>query len=440
MSSTFTRRDFMHASLTVGAAAALGPAASALGSVLPRASLSLMPRLGAGKRILILGGTGFLGPAVVEVAKARGHSLTLFNRGRTEKRIGFIDGVEHLYGNRDPKLPADETRDAAGNYINPSPMGLESLAAVIADGTTWDAVVDTSAYYPRMVRASTELLAPAAKQYILISSVSVYADNATPNQDESAALGTIADPTVETMGSQFENYGPLKALCEQAAEAAFPGRTANIRPGLIVGPGDPTDRFTYWPLRAQRGGEILAPGSPDDPVQLIDVRDLAEWIITLIETNTSGVFNAINPGPGDYSIGKTIDACRAAAKKLDPAHHSSLTWVAADFLEQQQVTPWGDMPLWIPPTGDSAGFHLRTNARAVATGLKFRPVEDTAAAILAWWPKEVERRIRVTEQMKQDARNAGQPEPQMADPKALRGGLSAERENLVLEAWKNRDA
>ena len=378
----------------------------------------------APKRILILGGTGFLGPAIVDAAKARGHSLTLFNRGRTEKRIGLIDGVEHLYGNRDPNLPADETKDEQGNYINPSPRGLEAL-----QGKTWDAVVDTSGQYRRIVKASAELLAPNVKQYVYVSSISAYASNARPNEDESGDTASVADPDVETMGAQFENYGGLKALCEQTIESILPGRTTVVRPGLIVGPGDPTDRFTYWPLRIAKGGEVLAPGKADDPVQLIDVRDLAEWIVLLIENNTTGIFNAINPGPNKLTMGEVLEACKKAAKS-----DATLTWASAEFLEQQQVSPWGDMPLWIPHEGDYAGFHLRSNAKAAAAGLKMRPVEDTVAAILNWWPKELERRVRVTAEMQ--SKHVGQPVPQMPDPRELRAGIKPDRETQVLKLWR----
>ena len=417
-----SRRDFLHTTIaTLGG----GAAALTLGARL-KAQQATPDSSGKGKRILILGGTGFLGPAIVEVAKTRGHALTLFNRGRTEKRIGIIEDVEKRYGNRDPKLPADEAKNEAGEYINPSPMGLESL-----NEGEWDAVIDTSGYYPRIVKASAELLAPRIKQYIFISSISAYAENDKPYTDETAPVATLTDPAVETMGAQFENYGGLKALCEQAAEAAMPGKTANIRPGLIVGPGDPTDRFTYWPVRMQQGGEVLAPGDPADPVQLIDVRDLAEWIVLMVENNTVGLFNAINPAPGRLGIGQTLEACRQAAKS-----DAKLTWVPFEFLRKHEVTPWGDMPLWLPPKGETSGSHLRSNERAVKTGLKFRPVEDTAAGILAWWPKEIARRQRVTEQMKEEARKAGKEEPKVADPTKIRYGISPEREAEVLKAWR----
>ncbi|HLL22661.1 MAG TPA: NAD-dependent epimerase/dehydratase family protein, partial [Kofleriaceae bacterium] len=236
------------------------------------------------KRILILGGTGFLGPKTIDAAISRGHTITIFNRGKREKLLPLQHQVEHLYGNRDPKLPADEE---APN----SPKGLEQLA-----GRTWDIVIDNSGYFPRMVEASAQLLAKSASRYIFISSISAYDENPATGGDETTRLATLKDPTVEEMGKEFENYGGLKVLCEQAAEAAFPGRTAIVRPGYIVGPGDPTDRFTYWPVRIAAGGEVLAPGSPDDPLQWIDVRDLAEWLVELAENETVGTFNAVGPG------------------------------------------------------------------------------------------------------------------------------------------------
>ncbi|HWR52002.1 MAG TPA: NAD-dependent epimerase/dehydratase family protein, partial [Bryobacteraceae bacterium] len=223
----------------------------------------------AKKRILILGGTGFLGPATVEAAQKRGHELTLFNRGKT--RPGLFPNIEKLQGDRDPNK---------GD-------GIKALA-----GRKWDVVIDNSAYYPRHVAASARLLAPNVKQYILISTLSVYKNNSIEGQDENAELATQPDPTLESMGKNYEFYGSLKALCEKAAEEAMPGRATIVRPGYIVGPDDPSGRFTYWPVRFDRGGEVLVPGSPSDPLQIIDVRDLGNWLITLAGNGTFGTFNA----------------------------------------------------------------------------------------------------------------------------------------------------
>src|SRR5581483_5696245 len=228
---------------------------SFLTSVAAAGFLSAAP---ARKRILILGGTGFLGPATVEAAKARGHELTLFNRGKT--RPGLFPNIEALHGDRDPDKGE----------------GLNSLR-----NRKWDTVIDNSGYFPRQVSASAKLLSGNVAHYIFISSISAYADNSIENQDERAKLATIADPTVEKVTEQ--TFGPLKALCEKAAADAFPGHATIVRPGYIVGPDDPSGRFTYWPVRIDRGGEVLAPGAPTDPVQIIDVRDLGAWLITLVE-------------------------------------------------------------------------------------------------------------------------------------------------------------
>ncbi len=412
-----SRRNFLQSSLAVGAMLSLGRAAKLH-------AFDTQPA--AGKRILILGGTMFVGPAVMNAALARGHHVTLFTRGRVEDRrdLTFPDNVVSLHGNRDPEKTADDWKPADQRDPD-SPKGLSQL-----EGKKWDAVVDTSGYYPRIVKASAELLAPNVKQYIFISSVSVYANNDTKNADESDTLATMDDPTIESMGEQFQYYGPLKALCEKAAEDAMPGRVANVRPGLIVGPMDPTDRFTYWPVRVQKGGEVLAPGTPKDPVQFIDVRDLAEWIVLMIEQNTTGVFNAINPGPGELTMGETLEACKKAA-----GSDATFTWCSAEFLEKQHVSPWGDMPLWVPSSGESANFHLRSNAAAMKAGLKMRPVEVTAKDIQTWWPKEVERRRQAFERARAEAVAAGKPEPRLPDPAQLQAGISPEREAEVLKAW-----
>jgi 2'-hydroxyisoflavone reductase len=410
-----SRREFIGQSLIVMGAAVTG------------ASFGISCSRASRRRILILGGTGFLGPKTVEVALARGHHVTIFNRGKREKFLPFPYQVEHLYGNRDPLLPADDERGPDKELLHPdaTPKGLEQL-----QGKTWDAVIDNSGYYPRMVKASAELLAPNAKQYIYISSISAYASNKTVGADETAPVATIADPTVETMGANFENYGALKALCEKAAEAAFPGRAAVVRPGYIVGPGDPTDRFTYWPVRASRGGEVLAPGTPGDPVEWIDVRDLAAWLVTLVENGTSGTFNAIGPErPAKW--GDVLDACVAPTKGA-----ASLTWVPADWLEKNGQGGEDGFPIWAPPTGDFAGFHTWSNARAVKAGLTFRPVADTVAATLAWYPGEVERRARVTKELQDAAKSKGVEPPQLPDPTQLKAGPSPAREAELLAKWK----
>ncbi len=391
-----TRREFLQASAALSAGLAL--------CVAPALAMRPAARAAKPMRILILGGTGFLGPAIVDAALARGHALTLFNRGRTEQRTGHTfegrDRVEKRHGNRDPRRLADESAEPGPD----NPMGLTQLR----EGE-WDAVIDTSAYFPRVVNASAELLSGRVGQYVLISTVSVYASHAEPNADESAPVGTIPDPTVEQVTG--ESYGPLKALCEQAAEARLPGRTTIVRPGLIVGPGDPTDRFTYWPVRVARGGDVLAPGTPNDPVQVIDVRDLADWLVLMVEKHTFGVFNALGPA-GGMGIGTLLEACKQAAES-----DANFRWADAGFLREHGVSGWSDMPVWLPPEGDTLGFGQRSCARAVAAGLTFRPILDTSKDTLAWW-------------------NA-QPEDRRA---RLRAGISSDREAAVLKALDERDA
>ena len=327
-------------------------------------------------RILILGGTGFLGPHLVENARARGHTLTLFNRGKTHPEL--FPEVEKLRGDRNGQLDA-------------------------LKGRTWDAAIDTSGYVPRIVKLSAELLAKSIQQYVFISSISVFPDDVKPGADETTKVQPLTEPGSEEVR---KHYGALKALCEQAAEAAMPGRTTNVRPGLIVGPGDPTDRYTYWPVRMDRGGEALAPGTPDDPVQYVDARDLATWIVQTIEERTVGVFNAT--GPADrLGIGAMLASCRKAA-----AHPASLTWVPEKFLEEHKVSAWDDMPVW---TGASGGFSSIDCRKAIGKGLRFRPADETARDTLAFWKA-----------LPEDRR------------KKLRAGMPAEREKEVLDAWKSR--
>ena len=318
------------------------------------------------KRILILGGTGFLGPAIVAAAEARGHTITLFNRGKT--RPGLFPNLEKRQGDRDPNKAE----------------GLKSL-----ESGEWDAVIDDSGYYPRMVGASAQLLAKRVKQYIYISSISCYKEPNPENGDEDAPLATLADPAVETMGKNFENYGGLKALCEQAVEKALPGRTNIVRPGYIVGPDDPTGRFTYWPVRFDKGGEIAVPGSASDPLQVIDVRDLAAWLVLMVENNTVGKFNATGPEKR-MSWGRVIEACKKTTSTA-----STVTWVPAEFVAKQEGI---DFPIWAPYLGETKGFHTWKNERAMKTGLKFRPIETTVKDTLVWFQgqlKEEKGRVKL---------------------------------------------
>jgi len=340
-------------------------------------------------RILVLGGTGFLGPHFVDAARAHGHSLTLFNRGKTNPtKFAGIKGVEILHGDRKTDLSA-----------------LEGDAR-------WDAVLDTSAYIPADVTRSATLLAPRVGQYVIVSSISVYANNDKLDEDESGALAQLADPNVSEVTN--DTYGGLKAACEKAAEAAMPGRTTVVRPGLIVGPGDTTDRFTYWPARADRGGEILGPGSAKDPTQFIDVRDLAAFLLHLIETRRFDTFNADAPS-GKLTMGELIDTSRAVAATMG-APKSTVTWVPADFLEANKASAWQDLPAWIPPTGEYAAFGRRSSAKAQAAGLTYRPLRETVRDTLVWW--------------------RAQPAERRAKPKA---GLSPQREAELLALWHAKD-
>jgi 2'-hydroxyisoflavone reductase len=361
-----TRRSFLTSSLALAAAGSQR-------SLHARQSTTPL-------RLLVIGGTGFLGPHVVEHALARGHALTLFNRGRTNPTL-FAGKVEQLRGDRKTDLSALERG-------------------------TWDAVIDTSAYIPADVTRVATLLAPRVKHYQIISSISVYANFSKPGMDETHPLAQLADPTVEQVTG--ETYGGLKALCEQAAERALPGRTLVIRPGLIVGPGDPTDRFTYWPVRVGKGGDVLAPNSPDEKVQCIDVRDLAQFMIHTLEQKTTGIFNADAPA-GSLTMGRLLDTCRTVSKS-----DARMVWVPTDVLEKHKVRPWADMPVWIPAQGDEAGQGQISTAKAQAAGLTYRPLDTTVADTLAW--------VRTWPQARRDA--------------PLKAGITPAREAEVLAAWK----
>ena len=299
-------------------------------------------------RLLILGGTVFLGRHLTEAALARGHEVTHFNRGRSGPDL--FATVETLRGDRDG--------------------GLESLR-----GREWDVVIDPSGFVPRIVRMSAELLAGAAARYVFVSSLSVFADFKTPGMHEGSPVARLEDPEVEEITP--ESYGGLKALCEEEVLRIFPGRALVIRPGLIVGPHDPSNRFTYWPRRVARGGEVLAPSRPDYPVQLIDARDLAQWMIGLAELRATGTFNATGPRE-PLAMSAILEACRAAS-----GSDARFTWASDAQLLEAGVTPWMELPLWIPES-QGAGFSRFDVSRAVSAGLRFRPIEETARETLAW--------------------------------------------------------
>ncbi len=371
-----TRRSFIKVSAAAGGALGLGL----------RSAASATEKAAKPLRILILGGTGFTGPFQVRYALERGHKVTVFNRGKTHPGETPKE-VEQLIGDRNGQLDALKNRK-------------------------WDVVIDNPTMLPAWVRDAAQILKGNVDRYVFISTISVFADTSKPGVDESAPLAkyTGADPMKETrdtvIASKFALYGPLKALSEQEAEKWFPKQTLVIRPGLIVGPRDETDRFSYWPVRLDRGGEVLAPGDPSDPVQIIDGRDLAEWVIRMVEQRETGIYNATGPAK-ELGIGQMLDTIKSANKS-----NATLTWVNADFLEAQKIAPWSDMPVWIPPRGEEAGGARISIQRALAKGLTFRPLVDTARDTLAWFKS--------------------QPAERQAK---LKAGLTRERESEVLAAW-----
>ena len=319
-------------------------------------------------RLLLLGGPKFVGRAVIDTALERGHEVTLFNRGMTGAEL--YPELERIVGDRDG--------------------GLEGLR-----GREWDAVVDTSGYLPRVVGQSAGLLADAVGHYVFVSSISAYASLAEP-VDEGSPLAELSSPGSEDIAT---DYGALKALCEQEVEAAFPGRSTHVRAGLIVGPHDPTGRFTYWPHRVARGGDLLVPGPAWRPVQVVDVRDLAAWMVLAAEERLTGPFNATGP----TTMGAVIDAARrmsgAPARPVE---------VDDAFLAAQGVGEWMELPLWVDVGGEMPSVFSVDNSRATAAGLTFRPLDDTVAATLA-------------------------------DARLVDGvGLTPERETELLTAWWSR--
>jgi 2'-hydroxyisoflavone reductase len=295
-------------------------------------------------RLLLLGGPRFLGRAVADAALAHGHELTFFNRGRTNPEL--YPDAEKLVGDRDGNLSA--------------------LA-----GREWDVVVDTCGYLPHLVRASAEALAHSGL-YLFVSSISVYADFSRP-VDEESPVAELGDGPADALAPDFSNYGALKALCEDATRDVFGERALVVRPGLIVGPHDPTGRFTYWPHRLARGGDVLAPAPPDEPTQFVDVRDLGEWMVELCERRVAGTFNATNEG---VPWGELLGTCRRVA-----GVDAEITWVTDEFLLEHEVGEWMELPLWLADPAMAAADRADVS-RALAAGLRFRPLEDTVRATL----------------------------------------------------------
>ena len=371
-----TRRDFLKTGAAAGGALLAGLAA---GCARPAGRASAQTTGAAARRpldILVLGGTGFIGPHQVRHAVARGHRVTIFTRGRRQAELPA--SVEYLVGDRNGKLDA-------------------------LRGRRWDAVIDNSATNPEWVRQSTQLLKDTAGQYLYISSTGVYYPYRTTNIDETTQPRLVVDPPED--GSA--KYGVAKALSEREVQAAFGDRATVVRPHFIVGPGDTTDRFPYWPVRVAQGGEVLAPGRRSDPVQLIDVRDLSEFIVRLLEDRRGGVFNAAGPR-------ETLTMERfLAAVKAGTGSDARFTWVDDyDFLEKHGLM--GAVP-WILLKGDHLGFTTVRFDRALAAGLAFRPLETTVRDTLAWWPSV--------------------PAERRAKPQFV---LTAEKEAEILAAWRAR--
>ena len=327
-------------------------------------------------RILIIGGTRFLGRHLVESALAHSHDVTLFNRGKSNP--GLFPQLETILGDREKDV--------------------DKLA-----GRIWDAVIDVAGYFPRIVRLSADVLKENVARYVFISTISVYDNFKKVGINELDPVAKIADETVEEITG--ETYGPLKALCEQVVQDIYGERALIVRPGLIVGPHDPTDRFTYWPVRVARGGDVLAPQKPEAAIQVIDVRDLSDFIIKLIQDAASGVYNATGP---DYelSIGKLLEVSKQVSNS-----NADFKWASVDVLNQNKVEAWSDMPTWVPDDEEGVGFSRIDVSKAIGAGLRFRPLEETVRDTLAW----------------------AQTRP--ADHE-WRAGLTAEREAQVLAALR----
>lgn len=365
-----SRRQFLQSGLALSSLSLTG-----LSPLMAQTSRARKPL-----NILFLGGTGFLGPHTVQYALDRGHQVTLFNRGRSKE--GLFPQLESLVGDRDPNINA----------------GLSAL-----EGRKWDCVIDTSAYVPRIAEASASLLAESCEQYLFISTISVYNDFSQIGMTEKAPVGTLEDKTIEKVDGM--TYGPLKAYCEQAVERFFDNRATIIRPGLIVGPRDSTDRYTYWPMRVARGGQILAPGTGQDPVQYIDARDLGQFIVHCLEKKFTGTYNATSDASKE-TMSTMLQSCQQA---INP--DAEFVWADTDFLTKQQVNPWADMPVWIPSQGELKGISQIDVSRAMTAGLTVRARSETARDTFNWF----------TENRKSNPN--------------MRAGLAAEREAEVLNAW-----
>lgn len=369
------RRRFIQSTLAGGAGLAAG------GLVESAAPGETKPPLRRSMDILVLGGTGFIGPHMVKEALRRGHSISLFNRGRTNDSL-FPD-LQLFKGDRDG--------------------GLDVLK-----GRTWHAVIDNSGYVPRLVEDSARLLRQATEHYLYVSTISAYRSFAIANS-ETSPLATIEDETVEEVTG--DTYGPLKALCERRVEEIIDADKLTIlRPTYICGPGDRTDRFTWWPIRTARGGEMLWPGSRMDKAQIIDVRDFASFTIDCLEQRINGTFNTVTPA-GKYTMGDLHDDCVAIS-----ASNMKAVWVDKEFVIAQKLDEGRSIPIWSPPEGEYAAIALVNGERAVLAGLQTRPVRETARDTLEWW--------------------RSLPNARRAAPNA---GLSDDREATLIQLWKEQN-
>ena len=338
-------------------------------------------------KILFLGGTSFLGYHTVQAALDSGHEVTLFNRGKTSARP-FGDAVEYLIGDRDPR----------------DPSGSGGLS-VLEGAREWDAIVDVNGYVPRLVKAAVELLAERCDSYLYVSTISVYAGPIPRGITEEAPHLTMEDPTDEEI---MANYGALKSLCEAEVRKRCAEKLTIVRPGIVAGPRDYTDRFTYWvQAAAQQGEHMLSPGDPGDPFQVIDARDLGKWMVHLLETKTRGVFNACGPS-NTCTVGDMIEACLQGT-----ASSAHATWLPWDFLEEGGVEAWTDLPMCVPPSHEVSLIRTVDSSKAYAAGLSIRPLCETARDTLAW--------------LKVDLPSREKPN--------LKAGMSRERANQVLATW-----
>ena len=384
-----TRRDFLVRSAAAAGAFGLG--------IVPRIALGDEPSGALAAKplnILILGGTGFTGPEQVNYALSRGHHVSLFNRNKTRPDM-FKGKVDQLIGD----------------------LGTDTSAL---QGKKFDVVIDNPTTAPAWVRNVAQYMKGNTGHYIFISTISVYPDNATPNADETAPTTPMPDgldPYTLDRQNFGRYYGALKSRSEKDVQENYPGAFTIIRPGLIVGPLDRTDRFTYWPVRVERGGEVLAPGAPNDVTQFIDARDIAEWTIRMAEMGpgqAGGIYNATGPRQ-PVPMGEFLNACK------DVTHSDArFTWVPWSFLAEQKIRAWRDMPIVVPPNGETAGFSRRNVDRAVAKGLTFRPLAVTIKDTLDWH--------RTRPQDDRDNLAAGKV-----------AGISAEREAEVLTAWHAKE-